>query len=169
MATDERRQLFIRLHNETLSVVAMRVNNPDRSTKGLTRRCSEFRKLSRAGKPDLESLNVRRQALDRGFSGRRRLPTSTSKRCTGSSARHSPTPGNAGQRPEGRAPSCKGTEGSEARQAAEAFGRVTKASQRLPPSSGHLEMTLFFIEEFVPRFHTRPSLLLPFEPHYTVR
>jgi hypothetical protein len=28
---EERRQLFIRTHNETLSVVAMCVNNPDRS------------------------------------------------------------------------------------------------------------------------------------------
>jgi hypothetical protein len=27
----KRRQLFIRVHNETLSVVAMRVSNPDRS------------------------------------------------------------------------------------------------------------------------------------------
>jgi len=29
MATDERRQLFIRLHNETLSVVAVRICDPD--------------------------------------------------------------------------------------------------------------------------------------------
>jgi hypothetical protein len=28
---NKRRQLFIRTHNETLSIVAMRVSNPDRS------------------------------------------------------------------------------------------------------------------------------------------
>jgi hypothetical protein len=31
----KRRQLLIRMHNETLSVVAMRVNNPDRSQLGI--------------------------------------------------------------------------------------------------------------------------------------
>jgi hypothetical protein len=30
-------QLFIRVHNETLSVIAMRVNNPDRSPVGINR------------------------------------------------------------------------------------------------------------------------------------
>jgi len=34
---DESRQLFIRAHNETLSVVAMRVCNPDRSPAGINR------------------------------------------------------------------------------------------------------------------------------------
>ena len=33
----KRRQLFIRTHNETLSVVAMRVSNPDRSPVGINR------------------------------------------------------------------------------------------------------------------------------------
>ena len=33
----KRAQLFIRTHNETLSVVAMRVCNPDRSPIGITR------------------------------------------------------------------------------------------------------------------------------------
>jgi hypothetical protein len=33
----KRRQLFIRAHNETLSVVAMRVNDPDRSPFGINR------------------------------------------------------------------------------------------------------------------------------------
>ena len=33
----KRSQLFIRTHNETLSVVAMRVNNPDRSPFGINR------------------------------------------------------------------------------------------------------------------------------------
>jgi len=33
----KRRQLFIRVHNETLSVVAMRVCNPDRSPVGINR------------------------------------------------------------------------------------------------------------------------------------
>jgi hypothetical protein len=31
----KRRQLFIRVHKETLSVVAMRVSNPDRSPAGI--------------------------------------------------------------------------------------------------------------------------------------
>jgi hypothetical protein len=31
----KRRQLFLRTHNETLSVVAMRVHNPDRSPVGI--------------------------------------------------------------------------------------------------------------------------------------
>ena len=31
----KRSQLFLRMHNETLSVVAMRVCNPDRSTAGI--------------------------------------------------------------------------------------------------------------------------------------
>jgi hypothetical protein len=31
----ERSQLFIRVHSETLSVVAMRINNPDRSPFGI--------------------------------------------------------------------------------------------------------------------------------------
>jgi hypothetical protein len=31
----KRRQLFIRTHNETLSIVAMRVSNPDRSPVGI--------------------------------------------------------------------------------------------------------------------------------------
>jgi hypothetical protein len=34
----KRCQLFICVHNETLSVVAMRVNNPDRSPVGINRR-----------------------------------------------------------------------------------------------------------------------------------
>jgi hypothetical protein len=33
----KRRQLFIRVHNQTLSVVAVRVNNPDRSPVGINR------------------------------------------------------------------------------------------------------------------------------------
>jgi hypothetical protein len=33
----KRRQLFIRAHNETLSVVAMCVGNPDRSPVGINR------------------------------------------------------------------------------------------------------------------------------------
>ena len=33
----KRRQLFIRSHNETLSVVAMRIGNPDRSPVGVNR------------------------------------------------------------------------------------------------------------------------------------
>ena len=33
----ERRPLFIRVHDETLSVVAMRVCNPDRSPVGINR------------------------------------------------------------------------------------------------------------------------------------
>jgi hypothetical protein len=33
----ERCQLLIRTHNETLSVVAMRVSNPDRSPVGINR------------------------------------------------------------------------------------------------------------------------------------
>jgi hypothetical protein len=33
----KRRQLFIRSHNETLSVIAMRVCNPDRSPVGINR------------------------------------------------------------------------------------------------------------------------------------
>jgi hypothetical protein len=33
----KRSQLFIRTHNETLSVTAMRVNNPDRSPVGINR------------------------------------------------------------------------------------------------------------------------------------
>jgi hypothetical protein len=33
----KRSQLFIRVHNETLPVVAMRVNNPDRSPLGINR------------------------------------------------------------------------------------------------------------------------------------
>jgi hypothetical protein len=32
---DKRRQLFIRTHNVTLSVIAVRVNNPDRLTVGI--------------------------------------------------------------------------------------------------------------------------------------
>jgi hypothetical protein len=32
---NERRQLFICAHNETLSVIAMRVHNPDRSPLGI--------------------------------------------------------------------------------------------------------------------------------------
>jgi hypothetical protein len=32
---DKRRQLFVRGHNVTLAVVAMRVSNPDRSSTGL--------------------------------------------------------------------------------------------------------------------------------------
>jgi hypothetical protein len=31
LEVEKRGQLFIRLHNETLSVVAMRISNPDRS------------------------------------------------------------------------------------------------------------------------------------------
>ena len=31
----KRRQLFIRAHNETLSIAAMRVSNPDRSPLGI--------------------------------------------------------------------------------------------------------------------------------------
>jgi hypothetical protein len=34
---EKRRQLFIRAHNETLSVVAMRVSNPDRFPVGINR------------------------------------------------------------------------------------------------------------------------------------
>jgi hypothetical protein len=34
---DKRSQLFIRTHNETPSVVAARVNNPDRSPFGINR------------------------------------------------------------------------------------------------------------------------------------
>ena len=34
---DKRRQLFIRAHNETLSVVVMRVCNPDCSPVGINR------------------------------------------------------------------------------------------------------------------------------------
>jgi hypothetical protein len=34
---DKRRQLFISSHNETLSVPAMRVRNPDRSPVGINR------------------------------------------------------------------------------------------------------------------------------------
>jgi len=34
---DERSQLFIRTHNEALSVVAMCVSNPDRSPVGIDR------------------------------------------------------------------------------------------------------------------------------------
>ena len=34
---NKRSQLFIRAHNETLSVVAMRVSNPDRSPVGINR------------------------------------------------------------------------------------------------------------------------------------
>ena len=33
----KRAQLFIRMHNEPLSVVAMRVNNPDRLPAGINR------------------------------------------------------------------------------------------------------------------------------------
>jgi hypothetical protein len=33
----KRRQLFIRVHNETLSVIAVRVSNPDRSPTGINR------------------------------------------------------------------------------------------------------------------------------------
>jgi hypothetical protein len=33
----KRRQLFIRVHNEKLSVVAVRVSNPDRSPIGINR------------------------------------------------------------------------------------------------------------------------------------
>jgi hypothetical protein len=33
----KRSQLFIRTHNETLSVVAMRISNPDRSPVGINR------------------------------------------------------------------------------------------------------------------------------------
>jgi len=33
----KRRQLFIRVHNESLSVVAMRICNPDRSPVGINR------------------------------------------------------------------------------------------------------------------------------------
>jgi hypothetical protein len=33
----KRRQLFIRVHDETLSVAAMRVHNPDRSPVGINR------------------------------------------------------------------------------------------------------------------------------------
>jgi hypothetical protein len=32
---EKRSQLFIRVHNVTLSIVAMRVNNPDRSPVGI--------------------------------------------------------------------------------------------------------------------------------------
>jgi hypothetical protein len=35
MTTPKRRQLFIRVHNEALSVVAMRVSNEDRSPVGI--------------------------------------------------------------------------------------------------------------------------------------
>jgi hypothetical protein len=35
---NERHQLFIRVHNETLPVVAMCVGNPDRSPVGINRR-----------------------------------------------------------------------------------------------------------------------------------
>jgi hypothetical protein len=31
----KRSQLFVRVHNETFSVVAMRVSNPDRSSAGI--------------------------------------------------------------------------------------------------------------------------------------
>jgi len=34
---DKRRQFFIRVHNETLTVVAVRVCNPDRSPVGINR------------------------------------------------------------------------------------------------------------------------------------
>ena len=34
---NKRRQLFIRVHNETLSVVAVRMCNPDRSPVGIDR------------------------------------------------------------------------------------------------------------------------------------
>jgi hypothetical protein len=34
---NKRRQLFIRVHNETLPVVAMRVSNPDRLPVGVNR------------------------------------------------------------------------------------------------------------------------------------
>jgi hypothetical protein len=34
---DKRRQFFIGPHNETLSVVAMRISNPDRSPVGINR------------------------------------------------------------------------------------------------------------------------------------
>jgi len=34
---DKRRQLFIGVHNETLSVVPMRVSNPERSPVGINR------------------------------------------------------------------------------------------------------------------------------------
>jgi hypothetical protein len=34
---EKRRQLFIRVHNVTLSVVAVRVRNPDRSSVGINR------------------------------------------------------------------------------------------------------------------------------------
>jgi hypothetical protein len=34
---EERRQLFIRVHNETLSVIAMCVSNKDRSPVGINR------------------------------------------------------------------------------------------------------------------------------------
>jgi hypothetical protein len=34
---DKRRQLFIRVHNQTLSVAAMRVRNKDRSPVGINR------------------------------------------------------------------------------------------------------------------------------------
>jgi hypothetical protein len=33
----KRSQLFIRTHNETLSIIAMRVSNPDRSPVGINR------------------------------------------------------------------------------------------------------------------------------------
>jgi hypothetical protein len=34
---EKRSQLFIGVHNETLSIVAMRVSNPDRSPVGINR------------------------------------------------------------------------------------------------------------------------------------
>jgi hypothetical protein len=34
---DKRRHFFIRVHDETLTVVAMRVSNPDRSPVGINR------------------------------------------------------------------------------------------------------------------------------------
>jgi hypothetical protein len=34
---EKRREYFIRVHNETLSVVAVRVRNPDRSPIGINR------------------------------------------------------------------------------------------------------------------------------------
>ena len=34
---DKSRQLFIDVYNQTLSVVAMRINNPERSTVGINR------------------------------------------------------------------------------------------------------------------------------------
>jgi len=37
MATEERGQLFIGVHNKALAVAAMRVRNPDRSPVGINR------------------------------------------------------------------------------------------------------------------------------------